>query len=314
MYLASVQAFNRRDRDAFLALVDHEVEIESRLVAVEGGYHGHEGLRRWWDNFLGTFPDYTLDIEELRDLGDVTLGDIRGWGHGADSATPLVDPSWHPVKWRNGKVVWWRNCATEAEALEAVGLSQRAMSQENLQRVREQYAPLQRGRAGSRPLVLARGCRVPTPPERIRTTPRIGGSMRSASCSPAGLRPYPDLRLEIQQARSTGRQGPSSGFSFTGHGAASGIPLEMELAHVCTLRDGKAGQRGRVHGPQTKPSRPWGCRSRRRRRRTWRVHAGALRPSLEEGQKRWSTSGTPKSSFLGCAFPGSEDPAVAGLS
>ena len=77
LYRGSVQAFNRRDWDAFLALVDEEVEIESRLVAIEGGYHGHEGLRRWWDDFLGAFPDYTLDIEELRDLGDVTLGHIR---------------------------------------------------------------------------------------------------------------------------------------------------------------------------------------------------------------------------------------------
>ena len=41
-------AFNRRDWDAFLALMDDEIEVESRLVAMEGGYHGHEGLRRWW--------------------------------------------------------------------------------------------------------------------------------------------------------------------------------------------------------------------------------------------------------------------------
>jgi hypothetical protein len=26
------------------------------------------------------------------------------------------------VKWRDGKVIWWRNCLTEAEALEAAGL------------------------------------------------------------------------------------------------------------------------------------------------------------------------------------------------
>ena len=26
---------------------------------------------------------------------------------------------------------------------------------------------------------------------------------------------------------------------FIGHGAASGLPIEMELAHVCTRRDGK---------------------------------------------------------------------------
>jgi ketosteroid isomerase-like protein len=119
--LESYDAFNRRDWDALLALVDHELEIESRLVAMEGGYHGHEGLRRWWNDFLGAFPDYTLDIEELRDLGEVTLGRIRGWGHAADSATPLADPFWNPVRWRDGKIVWWRNCSTEAEALEAVG-------------------------------------------------------------------------------------------------------------------------------------------------------------------------------------------------
>jgi ketosteroid isomerase-like protein len=124
LLLELYDAFNRRDLDAFLALVDDEVEIESRLVAMEGGYHGHEGLRRWWDNFLGAFPDYRLDVVELRDLGDVTLGHMRGLGHGADSATPLVDPFWIAVRWRDGQVVWWRNCSTEAEALAAVGLSE----------------------------------------------------------------------------------------------------------------------------------------------------------------------------------------------
>ena len=107
LVLEAYDAFNRRDWDAFLALVDDEVEIESRLVAMEGGYHGHEGLRRWWDNFLGAFPDYRLDVVELRDLGDVTLGHMRGWGHGADSATPLVDPFWNSdeVAGRKGRLV-----------------------------------------------------------------------------------------------------------------------------------------------------------------------------------------------------------------
>ena len=43
LVLKSYDAFNRRDWDAFVALMDDEVEIESRLVAMEGGYHGHEG-------------------------------------------------------------------------------------------------------------------------------------------------------------------------------------------------------------------------------------------------------------------------------
>ena len=115
-------AFNRRDWDAFLGLVDENVEVESRLVVMEGGYHGHDGLRRWWDDFLGAFPDYTVEIEQLRDLGEVTLLHSRGWGHSAGSDTPLVDPFWQPIRWANGKCVWWRNCSTEAEALAAAGL------------------------------------------------------------------------------------------------------------------------------------------------------------------------------------------------
>ena len=117
-------AFNRRDWDAFLALMDEEVKSESRLAAVEGGYHGHEGVRRWWDDFLGAFPDYIIEVEEVRDLGDVTLTHFRARGHGAGSDTPIRDPVWQPMRWRDGKCVWWRVCLTEAEALEAVGLSE----------------------------------------------------------------------------------------------------------------------------------------------------------------------------------------------
>jgi hypothetical protein len=38
------------------------------------------------------------------------------------SATPIIDPFWQPLKWRDGKCIWWGNCATEKEALEAAGL------------------------------------------------------------------------------------------------------------------------------------------------------------------------------------------------
>jgi hypothetical protein len=37
-----LEAFNRHD----IALADDELEMESRLVAMEGGYPEHEGLRR----------------------------------------------------------------------------------------------------------------------------------------------------------------------------------------------------------------------------------------------------------------------------
>src|SRR4051794_35213300 len=114
------EALDRHDRDAYLALMDEDVVIESALVAVEGTYHGHDGVRRWWDDFLSVFPDYRLEIEELRASGEATVGRFRGTAHGASGETPIVDPFWHAMWWRGGKCVWWRTCATEAEALEAI--------------------------------------------------------------------------------------------------------------------------------------------------------------------------------------------------
>lgn len=113
------EAFNRRELDALLALTDAEVEIEPRLVDMEGGYRGHEGVRRWWSDLLGTFPDYTVEVEDVRAIGDTTFARIRGRGHGAGSGTPVAETWWQSIRWRDGTCVWWRNFATEAEALEA---------------------------------------------------------------------------------------------------------------------------------------------------------------------------------------------------
>lgn len=116
------EVFNRRDLDGALALMDDAVEIEPRLGALEGNYRGHEGVRQWWANLLDFLPDYTAEVEELHDLGEMTLGRIRGRGHGAASAAPVVETWWQSIRWRDGKCIWWRNFATEAEALEAMGL------------------------------------------------------------------------------------------------------------------------------------------------------------------------------------------------
>lgn len=52
---------------------------------------------------------------------------------------------------------------------------------------------------------------------------------------------YPDLTVEPLEAKAGGDQ-VFLWVRFKGHGAASGIPLEMELAHVITIRDGRAAR------------------------------------------------------------------------
>ena len=115
-------AFNRRDLDAALALVHGEVEFGSRVAAIEGGYHGHEGIRRWWRTILDVSPDRTIEIVEVRDLGDVTLTRTRARGHVGVGQVPHEETVWSVARWHDKKAVWWAVFPTKAEALEAAGL------------------------------------------------------------------------------------------------------------------------------------------------------------------------------------------------
>ena len=52
---------------------------------------------------------------------------------------------------------------------------------------------------------------------------------------------YPDLKVEPVEARANGDV-VFVWVRFTGHGGASGVPMEMEIAHVNVLRDGKVAR------------------------------------------------------------------------
>ena len=117
-----LDAFNRRDLDAVLALMHGDVEFGSRLAAMEGGYNGHEGIRRWWQTILDASPDRTVAIVEVRDLGEVS----SHWDTLAVMARSVTfrtrRPS-GPLPGGSGKkAVWWGVFPTKAEALEAAGL------------------------------------------------------------------------------------------------------------------------------------------------------------------------------------------------
>ena len=124
-----LDAFNRRDLDAFLALIDPQAEFVSRIVELEGGepYRGHDGMRSWWENLLGVFPDFSVEVEEVRDLGDVTVAQVcvRGHGsHGMEVGSPMEQTQWQVTQWRDRKAIWARICTSEAEAIEAAGLEE----------------------------------------------------------------------------------------------------------------------------------------------------------------------------------------------
>jgi ketosteroid isomerase-like protein len=117
-------AFNRRDLDAFLAFMDPGVELTTRFMELEGApyYRGHDGVREWWRTLFGIFPDFSTEVLDVRDLGACVIAAVRVRGHGVEGGAPFEEVLWQACELRHGKATWWRNFASEAEALEAAGL------------------------------------------------------------------------------------------------------------------------------------------------------------------------------------------------
>jgi SnoaL-like domain len=122
-YRQGIDAFNRRDLDAFLALADPGVIGTSRVLAIEGAtYEGHDGTRDWWNGLLGVFPDFRIEIVWVRDAGNLTVSELRNQAHGEGGAAPLAEHVWQVSEWRDGLVARWQMYASEHDALEAAGL------------------------------------------------------------------------------------------------------------------------------------------------------------------------------------------------
>jgi ketosteroid isomerase-like protein len=64
-------AVEERDLEGFLEIVHEDVEFVSLVAEAEGGtFHGHEGVRRWWDQVGESLGTLHYEPEEMRELGD----------------------------------------------------------------------------------------------------------------------------------------------------------------------------------------------------------------------------------------------------
>jgi ketosteroid isomerase-like protein len=69
-------AFNRRDTDAWVARWNADCEWHPFLTArVEGdpGYHGHNGMRAWFEDVDEMFSRIHVDLDKFREIGDRIL-------------------------------------------------------------------------------------------------------------------------------------------------------------------------------------------------------------------------------------------------
>ena len=118
------EASVRHDNEAVFALYDPEVELD--LTATPGFdtrvYRGVEGVKQWYGDWVGTFDDYTGDVEEWIDAGDCVVAMVHLTARGKRSGALVDMRQAHVWTVRDGKLARLRVFASRAEALGAVGL------------------------------------------------------------------------------------------------------------------------------------------------------------------------------------------------
>jgi ketosteroid isomerase-like protein len=113
-------AFDRHDESALLDLVHPEVVFASLIVEVEGSFQGHDGLRLYLSELFATFPDFRIDLGQIRPAPNGAVVEVRVRARGVVSgvSTDLID--WQALTLRDGRAVWWAFFRTEAEARTAI--------------------------------------------------------------------------------------------------------------------------------------------------------------------------------------------------
>jgi ketosteroid isomerase-like protein len=121
-----VEAFNARDLDAMLALVDPSCEWHSAFAGVFGGvYHGHDGVRMWHRDLEEAWGDeIRVDSEAYFDLGEHTLSFQVVHGRGRHSGAEVAMPAAHVFRWRDGLIVYFKAYAHRQDALTDLHLSE----------------------------------------------------------------------------------------------------------------------------------------------------------------------------------------------
>jgi ketosteroid isomerase-like protein len=122
----AMDAFNRRDVDAFLALVTPEFEwFPSMVSLVEGGsFRGREGVADYFRESRNTWAELSVLGDEFRDLGDRVLVLGRTGGTGRGSGVEADAPIGMVFDFRATKLSRVRAYLDHGEALRAAGLAE----------------------------------------------------------------------------------------------------------------------------------------------------------------------------------------------
>jgi ketosteroid isomerase-like protein len=117
-----MQRFDKGDRDEWREYFDPDVvwDTSASNMPSAGVFHGHEGVARFFRDWLGTWGDYEMTTREYLDAGDSVVIVFRQRGTGRESGVQIERDFFAVYDLRESKVVY----ESREDALEAAGLEE----------------------------------------------------------------------------------------------------------------------------------------------------------------------------------------------
>ena len=123
---AFTSLFEAGDRNEWREYFDPDVvwDTSASNMPSAGIYHGHQGIERFFSEWLGAWRDYRMEAREFIDAGDSVVLVFRQSGIGRDSGVRTEREFFAVYDLSDSKVVRYRQYESRKDALEAVGLSE----------------------------------------------------------------------------------------------------------------------------------------------------------------------------------------------
>ncbi len=119
----AVAALNARDLEGYLACCTRDVELHTPEVFA-GVYEGPQGIKRFLTDVADAAPDFHIDVEDLKAVGDdQVLASIQIGSTGRASGIPMTQTQTNVYDLLDGKIRRTRIFLDHQQALKAVGLA-----------------------------------------------------------------------------------------------------------------------------------------------------------------------------------------------
>jgi ketosteroid isomerase-like protein len=118
------EAFAQGDIEAALAMCQPDIQVEDheRSLETPTSYHGRDGFLTLFATVNEGFSDVRYTPEELTDVGDRVLVEVRRTGRGRASGAQVEERQFHVWDMVAGRAARFRVYLDRNQALESAGL------------------------------------------------------------------------------------------------------------------------------------------------------------------------------------------------